>query len=291
MRRSRYRRSRATPQTPMENTRDVFLVDSDPSEAESSLIEHNNLGASLRKARALSTPLAAGSKSPRDEATDIEKDQILPYPNDLFESKVSYLSAALHSNPREETAGSASHHIIIDADDFVPSNLESLSPEILDISVESAYLVADGDPVKPLSRGKTPSGADDQAPHRNLAFDVSRSSKKRPATVSVAVGTRLSAQITNIVDLTSDASSAIATAPRRNITAPSPAVFHTAGPQKQGASDPRCLICLDSFSHPTSTKCGHVFCEACIKMAVNSTGKCPTCRTAVKKRQLQRLYL
>lgn len=53
----------------------------------------------------------------------------------------------------------------------------------------------------------------------------------------------------------------------------------------------RCSICLDSVSHPTSTICGHLFCEACIRLAVRQTGLCPTCRRKLSIRQIHRVYL
>lgn len=53
----------------------------------------------------------------------------------------------------------------------------------------------------------------------------------------------------------------------------------------------RCSICLDSVSHPTSTICGHLFCEACIRLAVRQTGLCPTCRRKLSIRQVHRVYL
>ena len=52
---------------------------------------------------------------------------------------------------------------------------------------------------------------------------------------------------------------------------------------------PHCPICLDSLaevkesgSFLASTVCGHIFCGPCLKSAVASNGKCPTCRKNIK---------
>lgn len=53
----------------------------------------------------------------------------------------------------------------------------------------------------------------------------------------------------------------------------------------------KCSICLDNVSYPTSTICGHLFCEACIRLAVRQTGLCPTCRKKLTLKQIHRVYL
>jgi hypothetical protein len=53
----------------------------------------------------------------------------------------------------------------------------------------------------------------------------------------------------------------------------------------------KCSVCLDNISHPTSTICGHLFCEACIMLAVRQTKHCPTCRRPLNTRQFHRIYL
>ena len=44
----------------------------------------------------------------------------------------------------------------------------------------------------------------------------------------------------------------------------------------------KCSICLDRLSDPRSTRCAHVFCYSCIKMAIFHRHECPTCRTPIK---------
>lgn len=54
-----------------------------------------------------------------------------------------------------------------------------------------------------------------------------------------------------------------------------------------------CPVCMDSClqRQPTSTKCGHVFCEVCIKRAIRLTHKCPMCNTKISNTQIFRIYL
>ena len=44
----------------------------------------------------------------------------------------------------------------------------------------------------------------------------------------------------------------------------------------------QCSICLDTFSAPVLTPCGHRFCEACICTALKLKKQCPTCRKDIK---------
>lgn len=52
-----------------------------------------------------------------------------------------------------------------------------------------------------------------------------------------------------------------------------------------------CPICMCPLTQETSTKCGHIFCKDCIKMAISSQGKCPTCRKKVTAKDLIRVFL
>ncbi|CAL0329323.1 unnamed protein product [Lupinus luteus] len=42
-----------------------------------------------------------------------------------------------------------------------------------------------------------------------------------------------------------------------------------------------CPICMGPLVEEVSTKCGHIFCKACIKAAISAQNKCPTCRKKI----------
>lgn len=52
-----------------------------------------------------------------------------------------------------------------------------------------------------------------------------------------------------------------------------------------------CPVCMGQLVEETSTKCGHIFCKACIKAAIAAQSKCPTCRRKTTARDLIRIYL
>lgn len=59
-----------------------------------------------------------------------------------------------------------------------------------------------------------------------------------------------------------------------------------------------CPICMDDEStikrrkrQLTSTTCGHVFCDKCIRSAVQMQNKCPTCRKKLSLKQLHPIFL
>ncbi|CAL5207870.1 unnamed protein product [Lathyrus oleraceus] len=52
-----------------------------------------------------------------------------------------------------------------------------------------------------------------------------------------------------------------------------------------------CPICLEAFVEETSTMCGHIFCQSCIKTAITRQRKCPTCRRKHSCRGLRRVFL
>ncbi|KAK3001000.1 hypothetical protein RJ639_021473 [Escallonia herrerae] len=52
-----------------------------------------------------------------------------------------------------------------------------------------------------------------------------------------------------------------------------------------------CPICMGPLVEEMSTKCGHIFCKACIKAAIAAQRKCPTCRRSLAPRDTIRVYL
>lgn len=105
-------------------------------------------------------------------------------------------------------------------------------------------------------------------------------------------------------------SQAVSDAPRLPppvAAAATPVAAPVAGPSVAGpstASAPTsqdgisCPVCMDSLSEiksegkqVVSTNCGHVFCSQCIKDAVRTQKRCPTCRKKLSARQYHVLYL
>ncbi|XP_076944148.1 uncharacterized protein LOC143614658 isoform X2 [Bidens hawaiensis] len=52
-----------------------------------------------------------------------------------------------------------------------------------------------------------------------------------------------------------------------------------------------CPVCIGPLVEEVTTKCGHIFCKACITAAINTQHKCPTCRKKLTNRNLIRVYL
>ncbi|KAI0523030.1 hypothetical protein KFK09_005420 [Dendrobium nobile] len=52
-----------------------------------------------------------------------------------------------------------------------------------------------------------------------------------------------------------------------------------------------CPICMSSLVDPCSTICGHIFCQTCIKQALQSQKKCPTCRRKLTANNFHRVFL
>ncbi|KAJ8447924.1 hypothetical protein Cgig2_012059 [Carnegiea gigantea] len=52
-----------------------------------------------------------------------------------------------------------------------------------------------------------------------------------------------------------------------------------------------CPVCMGPFVEETSTKCGHIFCKACIRQSIGAQGKCPTCRKKITMKTTFRVYL
>jgi len=53
----------------------------------------------------------------------------------------------------------------------------------------------------------------------------------------------------------------------------------------------KCTVCLGEMEKMSSTTCGHVFCWDCIRRAVATQQKCPTCRKKLTTKQIHRIYL
>ncbi|NWZ82576.1 RNF4 ligase, partial [Poecile atricapillus] len=60
----------------------------------------------------------------------------------------------------------------------------------------------------------------------------------------------------------------------------------------------RCPICMDYYSEivqsgrlMVATMCGHMFCSACLPVALETTGMCPTCREELDVEMYFPIYL
>ncbi|XP_066390516.1 uncharacterized protein [Miscanthus floridulus] len=64
-------------------------------------------------------------------------------------------------------------------------------------------------------------------------------------------------------------------------------------PAKEVPKEPffTCPICWNKMEEPSTTTCGHVFCDTCIKQAIKIQKKCPTCRKGLKMNSAHRIYL
>lgn len=76
-----------------------------------------------------------------------------------------------------------------------------------------------------------------------------------------------------------------------------PATLKRNGPaaKRRGNATPensrKCTVCLGEMEKMSSTTCGHVFCWDCIRRAVATQQKCPTCRKKLTAKQIHRIYL
>ncbi|XP_028765262.1 E3 ubiquitin-protein ligase RNF4 [Neltuma alba] len=52
-----------------------------------------------------------------------------------------------------------------------------------------------------------------------------------------------------------------------------------------------CPICMGPLVEEMSTRCGHIFCNNCIRAAIKVQSKCPTCRKKVTVKELRRVFL
>jgi hypothetical protein len=71
-----------------------------------------------------------------------------------------------------------------------------------------------------------------------------------------------------------------------------PSITPPKGPQPK--KTPKCVICLDEIEKPTATKCGHVYCDQCVRewiRAQKTKSRCPQCRKKVGLSGLTKLVL
>lgn len=52
-----------------------------------------------------------------------------------------------------------------------------------------------------------------------------------------------------------------------------------------------CPVCMGPLVEEMSTKCGHIFCKKCIRAAIATQSKCPTCRRKISMKNTIRVYL
>ncbi|NP_001148999.1 hypothetical protein Zm00014a_018826 [Zea mays] len=64
-------------------------------------------------------------------------------------------------------------------------------------------------------------------------------------------------------------------------------------PAKEVPKEPSftCPICWNKMEEPSTTTCGHIFCDTCIKQAIKVQKKCPTCRKGLKMNSVHRIFL
>ncbi|XP_010927696.1 E3 ubiquitin-protein ligase complex slx8-rfp subunit slx8 [Elaeis guineensis] len=76
-------------------------------------------------------------------------------------------------------------------------------------------------------------------------------------------------------------------AKRRAIMKPDPE------PEKVVPKEPTftCPICMSPLVEASSTICGHIFCQSCIKASIKAQKKCPTCRRKLTMNNFHRVYL
>ena len=52
-----------------------------------------------------------------------------------------------------------------------------------------------------------------------------------------------------------------------------------------------CPICISPINHCCVTKCGHCFCQQCLKESLDFNSKCPYCNFQLKSDEFYRCYL
>ncbi|KAL6616613.1 hypothetical protein ACP70R_038883 [Stipagrostis hirtigluma subsp. patula] len=64
-------------------------------------------------------------------------------------------------------------------------------------------------------------------------------------------------------------------------------------PVKEVPKEPKftCPVCMNELTEASSTICGHIFCQKCIKASIQAQKKCPTCRKKLSNSSYHRVYL
>lgn len=57
--------------------------------------------------------------------------------------------------------------------------------------------------------------------------------------------------------------------------------FNNLNPIAPNLENEECMICLENFTNPVITNCGHIYCEDCLKMSYNIKPECPLCRNDI----------
>jgi hypothetical protein len=51
---------------------------------------------------------------------------------------------------------------------------------------------------------------------------------------------------------------------------------------KEDTSIMKCVICFHRYLHPVTTRCGHTFCQNCLRRSIDTSLRCPQCRSPIK---------
>lgn len=64
-------------------------------------------------------------------------------------------------------------------------------------------------------------------------------------------------------------------------------------PVREVPKEPKfsCPVCMNELVEPSSTICGHIFCQKCIRAAIQANKKCPNCRRKLQMNNFHRVYL